>query len=136
MSDTKPQAHPDVVAYRRPDAGTHPPLLYPDYALDGAARAARAARLAAAHARPRSPGRCSASGRLGELDHDLTRQHDGEPLGERIIVHGRVLDGDGRPVAEHARRDLAGERGAGATATTATSTPRRSTRTSPASGAA
>jgi protocatechuate 3,4-dioxygenase, beta subunit len=33
-----------------------------------------------------------------ELDHDLTRQHEGEPLGERIIVTGRVLDGDGRPV--------------------------------------
>jgi protocatechuate 3,4-dioxygenase beta subunit len=36
--------------------------------------------------------------RVGELDHDLTRQHAGEPLGERIIVTGRVLDGDGRPV--------------------------------------
>ena len=35
---------------------------------------------------------------IGELDHDLTRQHDGEPLGERIIVTGRVLDVDGRPV--------------------------------------
>jgi protocatechuate 3,4-dioxygenase beta subunit len=34
----------------------------------------------------------------GELDHDLTRQHDGEPLGERIVVSGRVLDGDGRPL--------------------------------------
>jgi protocatechuate 3,4-dioxygenase beta subunit len=31
-------------------------------------------------------------------DADLTRQHGGEPLGERIIVHGRVLDGDSRPV--------------------------------------
>jgi protocatechuate 3,4-dioxygenase beta subunit len=31
-------------------------------------------------------------------DADLTRQHRGEPLGERIIVTGRVLDGDGRPV--------------------------------------
>src|SRR3954466_601819 len=31
-------------------------------------------------------------------DADLTRQHAGEPLGERIIVHGRVLDEDGRPV--------------------------------------
>jgi protocatechuate 3,4-dioxygenase beta subunit len=31
-------------------------------------------------------------------DEDLTRQHAGEPLGERIIVHGRVLDEDGRPV--------------------------------------
>ncbi len=37
---------------------------------------------------------------VGELDHDLTRQHDGEPLGERIIVTGRVLDEDGRPVAD------------------------------------
>src|SRR5919201_817572 len=32
------------------------------------------------------------------LDHDLTRRHDGDPLGERIIVHGRVLDEDGRPI--------------------------------------
>src|SRR5947209_20403416 len=26
------------------------------------------------------------------LDHDLTRQHPGEPLGERITVTGRVVD--------------------------------------------
>ena len=32
-------------------------------------------------------------------DADLTRQHPGEPLGERIIVAGRVLDADGLPVA-------------------------------------
>src|SRR5436190_881894 len=31
-------------------------------------------------------------------DADLTRQHDGEPLGERVIVAGRVLDSDGRPL--------------------------------------
>lgn len=35
---------------------------------------------------------------VGPLDHDLTRQHDGEPLGERIIVTGRVLGPGGRPV--------------------------------------
>jgi protocatechuate 3,4-dioxygenase beta subunit len=35
---------------------------------------------------------------IAELDHDLTRQHAGEPIGERIIVTGRVLDSDGRPV--------------------------------------
>ena len=35
---------------------------------------------------------------VGELDHDLTRQHAGEPLGERIIVSGQVLDEDSRPV--------------------------------------
>ena len=28
--------------------------------------------------------------------HDLTRQHKGNPVGERIIVSGRVLDEDGR----------------------------------------
>jgi protocatechuate 3,4-dioxygenase beta subunit len=35
---------------------------------------------------------------IGANDHDLTVQHKGEPLGERIIVHGRVLDEDGRGV--------------------------------------
>jgi protocatechuate 3,4-dioxygenase, beta subunit len=33
-----------------------------------------------------------------ENDGDLTKQHGGEPLGERIIVTGRVLDEDGRPI--------------------------------------
>jgi protocatechuate 3,4-dioxygenase, beta subunit len=37
---------------------------------------------------------------LDPLDADLTRRHDGEPLGERIIVHGRVLDEDGRPIPD------------------------------------
>ena len=31
-------------------------------------------------------------------DQDLTTQHNGEPLGERIIVHGHVLDEDGRGI--------------------------------------
>ena len=35
---------------------------------------------------------------IGETDNDLTRQHAGEPLGERIVVAGRVLDEDGRAV--------------------------------------
>jgi protocatechuate 3,4-dioxygenase beta subunit len=35
---------------------------------------------------------------VDELDNDLTRQHAGEPLGERIIVTGRVLDEDGRAI--------------------------------------
>jgi len=34
----------------------------------------------------------------GPFESDLTRQHEGEPMGERIIVTGRVLDSDGRPV--------------------------------------
>ena len=38
---------------------------------------------------------------LGPLDNDLLLNYakdGGSPIGERIIVHGRVLDGNGRPV--------------------------------------
>jgi protocatechuate 3,4-dioxygenase beta subunit len=35
---------------------------------------------------------------IAETDNDLTRQHPGEPQGERIIVSGRVLDDNGRPL--------------------------------------
>ena len=35
---------------------------------------------------------------IGETDNDLTRHHAGEPIGERIIVAGRVLDEGGRPI--------------------------------------
>jgi protocatechuate 3,4-dioxygenase beta subunit len=34
----------------------------------------------------------------GELDHDLTRQHADEPLGERIVVSGHVYDTEGKPL--------------------------------------
>jgi protocatechuate 3,4-dioxygenase beta subunit len=34
----------------------------------------------------------------GEFDNDLTRQHGGEPLGERITVSGRLLDTAGQPL--------------------------------------
>jgi protocatechuate 3,4-dioxygenase beta subunit len=33
-----------------------------------------------------------------QLDADLTIQHDGTPIGERIVIVGRVVDGRGRPV--------------------------------------
>ena len=35
---------------------------------------------------------------VSESDADLTRQHEGEPVGERIVVTGRVVDEDGRPM--------------------------------------
>ena len=83
--------------YRPEEPGTHPPLDYPDY---------RSTRLR--HPRPplgplphrltAVPGPRRGEGRVGEADHDLTAQHPGEPLGERIIVAGRVLDGDGRSI--------------------------------------
>jgi protocatechuate 3,4-dioxygenase, beta subunit len=37
---------------------------------------------------------------LGEHDHDLTVHGQAEPLGERIIVYGRVVEEDGRAVPE------------------------------------
>ena len=33
-------------------------------------------------------------------DSDLTRRLGGEAVGQRIVVHGRVLDGNGRPVPD------------------------------------
>jgi protocatechuate 3,4-dioxygenase beta subunit len=36
---------------------------------------------------------------IAPVESDLTIQHAGEPLGERMVVTGRLLDGDGRPVA-------------------------------------
>ncbi len=35
---------------------------------------------------------------VGGLDHDLTRQHEGEPIGERMTVSGRVFDTEGKPL--------------------------------------
>jgi protocatechuate 3,4-dioxygenase beta subunit len=35
---------------------------------------------------------------IGQLDHDLTRQHPAEPVGQRVVIEGRVLDEGGRPV--------------------------------------
>jgi len=35
---------------------------------------------------------------VGRLESDLTIQRGGEPIGERILVRGRIVDGDGRPV--------------------------------------
>jgi len=37
---------------------------------------------------------------FGPEDTDLTRQHAGAPIGERMILHGRVFDEDGRPVRQ------------------------------------
>jgi protocatechuate 3,4-dioxygenase beta subunit len=38
--------------------------------------------------------------RVTAADADLTTQHAGEPLGQRVIVTGRVLDSDGRAVPD------------------------------------
>ena len=83
--------------YRRDDVDVDPPYLYPDYASTQT-RAPKQPLVILPHTLSEVTGPVYGHDRIRELDHDLTRQHEGEPLGERIILHGRVLDGDGRPV--------------------------------------
>jgi protocatechuate 3,4-dioxygenase beta subunit len=79
--------------------GSQPPYLYPDYASTRLRAPARPLLvLPDTLEDPAVPAYGHAP--VGELDHDLTRQHDGEPLGERIVVTGRVLERDGRPVPD------------------------------------
>ena len=75
----------------------HPPYLYPDY-KSTRLRAPKEPLVILPKALSDVGGPAYGRDRIGEWDDDLTRQHDGEPLGERIIVTGRVVDGDGRPV--------------------------------------
>ncbi len=96
-SQTGPGAESFVPRYR-PDAdGTHPPLQYPAYAST-ALRAPRRSLVPFSQTLTEITGPLLGASRVGPLDHDLTRRHAGEPQGQRIIVYGRVLDGDGRPV--------------------------------------
>ena len=88
-----------VRGYRRDVADVHPPLLWPDY-RSTVRRAPSRPLVLLPHSLTELTGPLLGADRVGALDHDLTRQHAGEPLGERIIVHGRVLDGDGRPVPQ------------------------------------
>jgi protocatechuate 3,4-dioxygenase beta subunit len=87
----------ELAGYRRDDVEVDPPYLFPDYVATRT-RAPKRPLLLLPHTLSEVTGPVFGHERLGELDHDLTRQHDGEPLGERIILHGRVLDGDRRPV--------------------------------------
>jgi protocatechuate 3,4-dioxygenase beta subunit len=78
------------------DAG-QPPYLYPDY-RSTELRAPKRPLVILPHTLSELTGPAYGHESIGELDHDLTRQHDGEPLGERINVSGRVTDSAGRPV--------------------------------------
>jgi protocatechuate 3,4-dioxygenase, beta subunit len=87
----------ELAGYRRDDQEVDPPYLSPDYVATRT-RAPKRPLLILPHTLSEVTGPVFGHERLGELDHDLTRQHDAEPLGERIILHGQVTDGDGRPV--------------------------------------
>jgi protocatechuate 3,4-dioxygenase, beta subunit len=90
------QQQGETGGYRR-DAKGHPPYLYPDY-KSTRLRAPEKPLVISPHTLSEVTGPVYGHGRIGKLDNDLTRQHEGEPLGERIVLTGRVLDGDGRPV--------------------------------------
>lgn len=84
--------------YPRPPAGTQPILNHDPY-QSTILRAPRQPRILLPHGPVELSGPVFGHNSLGETDNDLTRHSkNGEPLGERIIVSGRVLDEDGRPV--------------------------------------
>jgi protocatechuate 3,4-dioxygenase, beta subunit len=89
---------PSSTRVRDSDRGVDPPYLYPDY-VGTRLRSPKEPLIVIPHTLSELTGPVFGDREIGEVDHDLTRQHDGEPLGERIVVSGRVLGDDGRPVA-------------------------------------
>jgi protocatechuate 3,4-dioxygenase beta subunit len=79
------------------DGTVNPPYLYPDYRSTRLRSPLRPLVMLSESMHDPS-GPVYGDGPLAESDGDLTRQHAGQPLGERIIVTGRVLDGSGKPV--------------------------------------
>jgi protocatechuate 3,4-dioxygenase beta subunit len=86
-----------VKAYRRPAAGTQPDYLYPPYQATTRRAPARPP-IVLPHTLSEVTGPVFGHQDLGETDNDLTRQHAAAPQGERIIVTGRILDDDARPI--------------------------------------
>jgi protocatechuate 3,4-dioxygenase, beta subunit len=88
-------------AYAREPAGTiHPPLDHPPY-RSTALRHPKQPLVYLPHTITEITGPRLPPGRpVEERDSDLTAQHDGEPIGERITVGGRVLDTEGRPLRD------------------------------------
>jgi len=85
-----------VSAERRQSGGVDPPFLHPDY-RSTALRAPLRPPIRIQYGPSELTGPDGAALLRGQAD--LTRQHAGEPLGERIIIHGRVLDAGHRPLA-------------------------------------
>jgi protocatechuate 3,4-dioxygenase, beta subunit len=85
-----------ALSYRKDPEGTHPPMDYPGY-KSTALRHPQEQLVLLPQKLTELTGPLLGPGRLGPNDHDLTKQFADEPIGQRIIVHGRLLDGDGRP---------------------------------------
>ena len=82
------------------DRSLHPPALTPAYKTS-VLRSPRIPLWSLQNSLSEVTGPVFRPDELGPLDHDLIRNYakDGEPIGERILVHGRVLDESGRGVA-------------------------------------
>lgn len=78
-------------------AGSQPPYLHPAYGSTHK-RAPRQPMITLPHTMSELTGPVYGHNPIGETDNDLTRHFAEPPQGERIIVAGRVLDEDGRPV--------------------------------------
>jgi protocatechuate 3,4-dioxygenase, beta subunit len=83
--------------FPRESLSAFPPSLHPDY-KSTVKRAPKRPLVPMPHTLSELTGPVYGHERIRPGDDDLTKQHAGEPLGERIVVHGRVLDEDGRPV--------------------------------------
>ncbi|WDS35301.1 protocatechuate 3,4-dioxygenase subunit beta [Pseudoxanthomonas sp.] len=92
MSESKP-----LLGYRKPYPGSQPPFIHPSYAstvLRGVGSEPIAIPVTLSEVTGPTLDRLT----LGEHGADLTAGFPGQPLGERIIVSGRVLDENGKPV--------------------------------------
>ena len=89
----------DVAGYRRPAKGTQPEYLHPPYASTRK-RAPTRPLILLPHTLSEVTGPVFGEDDVRPEDSDLTRQHARDPLGERIIVSGRVLDENERPVPD------------------------------------
>jgi len=87
-----------IKPYPRPPKGSQPPSLYEPYRAT-IKRAPLNPLIVLPHTLSEITGPIFGHEKVGEKDNDLTCQHAGEPIGERIIVSGRVLDSNGRPVS-------------------------------------
>jgi protocatechuate 3,4-dioxygenase beta subunit len=87
----------DVVGYRREVPGSQPPHLHAPYAST-VKRAPTRPLVYIPHTLSEVTGPVFGHDRVRPEDADLTKQCAGQPIGERMILAGRVLDGDGRPV--------------------------------------
>jgi protocatechuate 3,4-dioxygenase, beta subunit len=84
-------------AYNREDPSSHPPLLHPDYKAT-LERAPREPLVRMPPMPTEATGPTDWRRIAGPAIADLTKAHAGTPIGERIVVTGRVFDEDGRAV--------------------------------------